>query len=240
LFADNSGAIASASTTCSTGQAEGRVVHPRVTLIQRLDSHQHAVIVHIPHRNGIGRTVYPSAAIVRVRFREFIHRPALGTRIKTDELPAVQYASPDIAILVWHRFVEVRDGTWRGRWPVFHDPPRTGVQFNQGSIAATEPGLSGRIESAALGGCIMRAGIQTNHASRLNIQTLCRIARERRPATRPVFSVSGDEIVVAEICLIWKSLQDLAGDWIYFPYITTFVVPHRAIWRESKVRLEFA
>src|ERR1700676_1798314 len=160
-------------------------------LFERLDTHDAAKAeIGIPHGDGGGGIVDPEFARVRVGLRKHIFGPTIGAGIESQDTAAMDFAAPDLAVLVGCTSIKIgvrRVRSWR---PKFADPSRFGVDFNKGAVHAGEPGVAKGIETASLSGERMRTGCEILHLAGANIEEFERVA------VRPDRSTSGPKIPV--------------------------------------------
>ena len=77
------------------------------SLLQRLNSHNIPLIIHIPDSDRVGSVVDPSSSIMRERFRRIMSfYPPLGLGIQPDKLAAGQHTGPDLTVLIRHSLVK--------------------------------------------------------------------------------------------------------------------------------------
>src|ERR1051326_3948827 len=141
------------------GRAWRRSDCGRERSVERLNPNQVIVVIDVPDRYRFGRSVNNRSAIVCIRFRHLIDAPHAGFGIKSNHLPAVKDACPDLAVLVRISFVEIGVWMWRSGRPELLDPLRLRIQLDQRAIRSAPPGIPERIEAASLGRHEMRAAI---------------------------------------------------------------------------------
>src|SRR5215468_3545306 len=143
--------------------SELRMRPPEICSVQRLNTHQVIVVIHVPDRHWFRGSVNDSSTVVGIRLGHLINPPMSGLRIESKHLPAMQDTRPNLAIPVGHGFVEI--GIWmrRNRRPEFFNPRGFRIELDESAIPAAPPRISERIKAAALGSHHVRAAIQVEY-----------------------------------------------------------------------------